>query len=93
MKFPGNMGNMQGMMKQAQEMQKRMGEEIAQIRVEASSGGGMVTVRMDGNKSSFVMSPSSGSSVILTILWNPSVPSSGNARFGSPRSAMMTAHR
>jgi DNA-binding YbaB/EbfC family protein len=50
MKFPGNMGNMQGMMKQAQEMQKRMGEEIAQIRVEASSGGGMVTVRMDGNK-------------------------------------------
>jgi DNA polymerase III subunit gamma/tau len=29
MKFPGNMGNMQGMMKQAQEMQKRMGEEIA----------------------------------------------------------------
>ncbi len=50
MKFPGNMGNMQGMMKQAQEMQKRMGEEIALIRVEASSGGGMVTVRMDGNK-------------------------------------------
>ena len=50
MKLPGNMGNMQGMMKQAQEMQKRMGEEIALIRVEASSGGGMVTVRMDGNK-------------------------------------------
>lgn len=50
MKFPGNMGNMQGMMKQAQEMQKRMGEEIAAIRVEASAGGGMVTVKMDGNK-------------------------------------------
>lgn len=50
MKLPGNLGNMQGMMKQAQEMQKKMGEEIAAIRVEASAGGGMVTVRMDGNK-------------------------------------------
>ena len=50
MKLPGNLGNMQGMMKQAQEMQKRMGEEIAAIRVEASSGGGMVSVKMDGNK-------------------------------------------
>ncbi|HZT39686.1 MAG TPA: YbaB/EbfC family nucleoid-associated protein [Bryobacteraceae bacterium] len=43
-------GNMQAMMKQAQEMQKRMQEEIAQIRVEASAGGGMVTVKMDGHK-------------------------------------------
>lgn len=50
MKFPGNLGNMQGMMKQAQEMQKRMGEEIAALRVEATVGGGMVTVKMDGNK-------------------------------------------
>jgi len=50
MKFPGNLGNMQGMMKQAQEMQKRMGEEIAALRVEATAGGGMVTVKMDGNK-------------------------------------------
>lgn len=41
---------MQAMMKQAQEMQKRMQEEIAQIRVEASAGGGMVTVKMDGHK-------------------------------------------
>src|SRR5579884_1704393 len=47
MKMPGNM---QSMMKQAQEMQKRMQEEIAQIRVEASAGGGMVTVKMDGHK-------------------------------------------
>jgi nucleoid-associated protein EbfC len=55
MKLPGGgMGNMQGMMKQAQEMQKRMAEEIAAIRVEASAGGGMVTVGMDGNK--FVLS-------------------------------------
>ncbi len=47
MKMPGNM---QGMMKQAQQMQERMQAEIAQIRVEASAGGGMVTVKMDGHK-------------------------------------------
>ena len=47
MKLPGNM---QAMMKQAQQMQERMQEEIAQIRVEASAGGGMVTVKMDGHK-------------------------------------------
>ena len=38
------------MMKQAQQMQKKMQEEIALIRVEASAGGGMVTVKMDGQK-------------------------------------------
>src|ERR1039458_193821 len=43
-------GNMQAMMKQAQQMQERMQEEVAQIRVEASAGGGMVTVKMDGHK-------------------------------------------
>lgn len=47
MKMPGNM---QAMMQQAQQMQKKMQEEIAQIRVEASAGGGMVTVKMDGHK-------------------------------------------
>src|SRR5919205_722509 len=47
MKLPGNM---QSMMKQAQQMQQRMQEELAQIRVEASAGGGMVTVKMDGHK-------------------------------------------
>ncbi len=47
MKLPGNM---QSMMKQAQQMQQRLQEEIAQIRVEATAGGGMVTVRMDGQK-------------------------------------------
>lgn len=47
MKLPGNM---QAMMKQAQQMQERMQEEIAQIRVEASAGGGMVTINMDGHK-------------------------------------------
>jgi len=47
MKMPGNM---QTMMKQAQQMQQRMQEEIARIKVEASAGGGMVTVGMDGQK-------------------------------------------
>jgi nucleoid-associated protein EbfC len=43
-------GNMQQMMRQAQQMQEKMQQEIAQIRVEASAGGGMVTVQMDGQK-------------------------------------------
>ncbi|MCE5310353.1 MAG: YbaB/EbfC family nucleoid-associated protein [Acidobacteriales bacterium] len=47
MKMPGNM---QAMMKQAQQMQERLQQEIAQIRVEASAGGGMVTVKMDGHR-------------------------------------------
>ena len=47
MKLPGNM---QAMMKQAQQMQERMQQEIALIRVEATAGGGMVTVKMDGQK-------------------------------------------
>ena len=47
MKLPGNM---QAMMQQAQKMQEKMQEEVAQIRVEATAGGGMVTVKMDGQK-------------------------------------------
>lgn len=47
MKLPGNM---QSMMKQAQQMQERLQAEIAQIKVEATAGGGMVTVKMDGQK-------------------------------------------
>ena len=47
MKLPGNM---QQMMKQAQQMQEKLQQEIQQIRVEASAGGGMVTVHMDGQK-------------------------------------------
>jgi len=43
-------GNMQQMMRQAQEMQQKLQQDIAQIRVEASAGGGMVTVQMDGQK-------------------------------------------
>ncbi len=47
MKMPGNM---QAMMKQAQQMQQKMQEQIAAIRVEGSAGGGMVSVKMDGQK-------------------------------------------
>jgi DNA-binding YbaB/EbfC family protein len=43
-------GNMQAMMQQAQKMQEKMQEEVAQIRVEATAGGGMVAVKMDGHK-------------------------------------------
>ncbi len=49
MKIPGG-GNMQAMMKQAQQMQARLQEEIAAIKVEATAGGGMITVGMNGSK-------------------------------------------
>jgi DNA-binding YbaB/EbfC family protein len=41
---------MQQMMRQAQQMQEKLQQEIAQIKVEATAGGGMITVRMDGQK-------------------------------------------
>jgi hypothetical protein len=44
MKLPGNM---QQMMRQAQQMQEKLQQEIAQIKVEATAGGGMVSVKMD----------------------------------------------
>ncbi len=47
MKLPGNM---QAMMQQAQKMQEKMAQEVELIRVEATAGGGMVTVKMDGHK-------------------------------------------
>jgi len=46
-KLPGNMNQM---MQQAQQMQAKMKQEVAAIRVEASAGGGMITVQMDGEK-------------------------------------------
>jgi len=51
--FMGGGGNaqMQQMMKQAQDMQKQLEkakEELAETLIEASSGGGMVTVEMSG---------------------------------------------
>ena len=49
MKFPGGF-NMQQMMKQAQAMQEKMQREMEELRVEAASGGGMVTVEMRGTR-------------------------------------------
>ncbi len=46
-----NMGNLQKMLKQAKEMQDRIQRESAEMRVEGSSGGEMVTVILDGTKS------------------------------------------
>ena len=48
MKFPGGF-DIQGMMRQAQKMQEKMQKEMEELRVEASSGGGVVTVQMKGN--------------------------------------------
>ena len=43
-------GNPQKLMKQIQQMQEKMQQEIAALEVEATSGGGMVKVTMDGSK-------------------------------------------
>jgi len=45
-----NMQQMQQMMKQAQQMQERLQKQMAELRVEASAGGGMVTVVINGAK-------------------------------------------
>lgn len=41
---------MQEMLSQAKQMQEQMQEKLAQTLVEASSGGGAVTVKMNGQK-------------------------------------------
>ena len=42
--------DMRQMMKQAQQMQERLQKQMAELRVEASAGGGMVTVVVNGAK-------------------------------------------
>jgi hypothetical protein len=42
--------NIQELMKQAQQMQERMQKQLAETQVEATAGGGMVTVVMNGAK-------------------------------------------
>jgi DNA-binding YbaB/EbfC family protein len=49
MKMPGGF-DIQQMMKQAQEMQEEMQREMQNMRVEASVGGGIVSVAMNGSK-------------------------------------------
>ena len=42
--------NIQQMMKQAQQMQERLQKQMSELKVEASAGGGMVTVVVNGSK-------------------------------------------
>ena len=42
--------NIQEMMKQAQEMQSRLQQQMADLKVEGNAGGGMVTVVVNGAK-------------------------------------------
>ena len=42
--------DMRAMMKQAQLMQERLKKQMADLRVEATAGGGMVTVVVSGDK-------------------------------------------
>jgi hypothetical protein len=45
-----NLTELQKMMKAAQELQEKVQKELAEMRLEGSSGGGMVTVVLDGQK-------------------------------------------
>ena len=46
----GDLGKMREMMAQAKQMQDQMEQKLSETVVEANSGGGMVTVRMNGRK-------------------------------------------
>ncbi|WP_260705442.1 YbaB/EbfC family nucleoid-associated protein [Edaphobacter flagellatus] len=45
-----DLGKMKDMMGQARQMQEQMERKLAETVIEASSGGGVVTVRMNGKK-------------------------------------------
>src|SRR5215211_7707519 len=49
MKLPGGL-DFEQMMKQAQQMQEDMAREMQKTRVQASAGGGVITVAMNGAK-------------------------------------------
>lgn len=49
MKLPRGL-DLEGMIKQAQKVQEELQREMRQLRVEASAGGGIVTVAMNGIK-------------------------------------------
>ena len=42
--------NIQAMMQQAKQMQERLQQQMAELRVEATAGGGMITVVVNGTK-------------------------------------------
>ena len=55
--------NIQKMMQQAQQMQERLQKQMADMSVEATAGGGMVTVTVNGHKN------------VLTVKIDPEVVS------------------
>ena len=58
--------NMQQLMKQAQQMQEKMQKQMETIVVDATAGGGMVSVKMNGQKQ------------LLSIQLDPEVVTSGD---------------
>ena len=58
--------NMQQMMKQAQKMQEQLQKQMETTVVDATAGGGMVSLKMNGNKQ------------VLTIQIDPEVFTSGD---------------
>ena len=42
--------DLQAMMKQAQEAQERLQQQMSELRMQATAGGGMVTVTVNGHK-------------------------------------------
>ncbi len=59
--------DMKALMRQAQKMQEKMQHEIAELKVEASAGGGMVNVTMSGSRE------------LLGVKISPEVIESGDA--------------
>jgi hypothetical protein len=45
-----DLGHLQKMLKQAKEMQDKLQKELADLRVEGTSGGGIVSLTLDGQK-------------------------------------------
>lgn len=45
-----NLGQLQKMLQTAKDMQEKMQKELAELRIEGTSGGGMVAVTLDGHK-------------------------------------------
>ena len=58
--------NMQQLMKQAQKMQEQLQKQMETTTVEATAGGGMVSVKMNGNKQ------------LISVTVDPEVFSSGD---------------
>ena len=60
------MPNLNKLLKEAQKMQEKIQEEIRSLVIEVSSGGGMVTVKMSGEKK------------LLSLSIDPSIISAGD---------------